>query len=640
MITSVPPAAIFIIGAFLIPFLKGKLKTAYLLLLPIIAIINLLNLSEGTSWIVGFLDYNLIFCRVDKLSMVFGYIFVIMGFLGTLYGIHVKEGGHHLAVFLYVGSSLGVVFSGDLFSLFIFWEIMAFASTFLIWYKKDKRALKAGLRYLLVHTFGGTCLLAGIMMYLYTTGSLEFSFIGINGIASRLIFLGFIINAAIPPLHAWLPDAYPESTVTGTVILSIFTTKTAVYVLARAFPGTEILIFLGAIMTVFPIFYAVIENDTRRVLAYSLIEQVGFMIVGIGIGTELSLNGAVSHAFCNILFEGLLFMCTGAVLYVTGTSKCTELGGLYRTMPITLMLCLVGAASISAFPLFTGFVSKSMVIQAAADGHMFIIWLALLFASAGVFHYAGIKIPYFIFFAEDSGKRPDEPPFNMLLSMGIVAFLCILIGIFPGVLYRILPYPVDFVPYTSGHVLSQLQLLFFAGLAFLFLITYGFYPKEERSTNLDTDWFYRKAGRGFMWFCNHPAAKFNMWIDQAFLKGARGFIWFCRNPIPTLGLWMDTAFVMFYNGFIWFSENPVSILVSGFYGGLHLAFAMVSKGLLKISSAIEKARDRAEKQRVFYKELIEHGPPGGDARSISSDLFIAFIVFAVFLVYLAIRYFL
>lgn len=513
---SVPPAAIFIIGAFLIPFLKGRLKSAYMLLLPTLAFISLLGMSEGSSWVFGFLNYDIIFCRVDRLSMLFGYIFVIIAFIGNLYALHVKKVQECMTASIYAGGALGVVFAGDLISLFIFWEIMAFSAVFLIWYRGTKEATSAGFRYILVHVVSGLCLLAGIVIQVANTGSTEFGFMGLDGIASYFIFLGFIINAAAIPFHRWLPDAYPEATVTGAVFLSAFTTKSAVYVLTRGFPGTEILILLGAIMTVYPIFYAVLENDIRRVLSYSLINQVGFMLVGIGIGTELSINGATSHAFCHILYKALLFMSTGSVLHMTGKIRCTDLGGIYKTMPFTTICCIIAAASISAFPFFSGFVSKSMVVTASAMGQMAIVWFMLQFASAGVFHHAGIKVPFFTFFGHDSGIRTSDPPRHMCLAMGIAAFLCIFIGIFPGPLYSILPYPVDYMPYTAFHVVSQFQLLLFAALAFTLLILSGYYPPEKRAINLDTDWFYRKWIRGFLWFINNPLAKFGKLTEKIF----------------------------------------------------------------------------------------------------------------------------
>jgi multicomponent Na+:H+ antiporter subunit D len=517
---SVPPAAIFIAGAFLIPFLKGRLKSTYMLLIPTLAFMSLLSMSEGSSWVFSFLDYDLIFCRVDRLSMLFGYIFVIIAFIGNLFALHVKRVQECMAATFYAGGALGVVFAGDYLSLFVFWEIMAFSAVFLIWYRGTKEAIDAGFRYILVHVVSGLCLLGGIVIHVVNTGSIEFSFLGLDGIASYFVFLGFIINAAAIPFHRWLPDAYPEATVTGAVFLSAFTTKSAVYVLARAFPGTEILIWIGAIMTVYPIFYAVLENDIRRVLGYSLINQVGFMLCGIGIGTELAINGATSHAFCHILYKALLFMSTGSVLYMTGKIRCTDLGGLYKTMPLTAICCIIAAASISAFPFFSGFVSKSMVVTASAIGHMSVIWFMLQFASAGVFHHAGIKVPFFTFFAHDSGIRTRDPPLHMLLAMGITAFLCIFIGVFPGPLYSILPYPVDYVPYTAFHVVSQFQLLLFAALAFTLLILSGYYPPELRAINLDTDWFYRKGARAVLWFINNPLAQFGKMTERIFFDYA------------------------------------------------------------------------------------------------------------------------
>ena len=351
--------------------------------------------------------------------------------------------------------------------------------------------MQAGLRYLIIQVLSGVLLLAGTLVYLHDGGSLAFEYIGLGSLAGWLIFLAFGIKCAFPLLHNWLTDAYPEATPTGTVFLSAFTTKVAVYALARGFPGTELLVYIGAIMTCFPIFYAVIENDLRRVLAYSLINQVGFMVVGIGIGTALAINGAIAHAFNDVIFKGLLFMSMGAVLHVTGRINGSELGGLYKTMPKTAALCMVGAASISAFPLFSGFVSKSMVMSATLQEGYNMVWLALLFASAGVFPHAGIKIPFFAFFAHDSGIRAHEPPTNMLLAMAAAALLSIFIGVYPWLLYDLLPFAVDYTPYDATHVIAQLQLLFFSALAFAWLKLYGLYPPELRSVNLDTEWIYR-----------------------------------------------------------------------------------------------------------------------------------------------------
>jgi len=543
MTDPIPPVILFLIGALLVPFLKGRWKSGLLLLIPVLGFINLICMEEGTYWVVSFLDYHLVFGQVDRLSLLFGYIFHIISFIAILYALHVKDDIQHVAGLAYAGSALGAVFSGDLFSFFVFWEMLTVSSIFLIWARRTEASLASGFRYLLVHAAGGLCLLAGIVLHVNQTGSIELGYMGLNGTGSYLIFLGFGLNCAWPVLHPWLTDAYPEATITGTIFLSAFTTKVAVYALARTFPGTEALIWIGAVMTSFPIFYAVIENDLRRVLAYSLINQVGFMVCGIGIGTALAINGAVCHAFNDILFKALLFMSMGAVMYRTGKINGTDLGGLYRTMPLTCIFCMVGAASISAFPLFSGFVSKSMVMDAAASGHMRIIWFMLLFASAGVFHHAGIKIPFFAFFSHDSGLRPKEAPVHMLLAMGIAAFLSIFIGVYPAPLYSLLPYSVEYVPYTAPHVLGQTQLLFFSALAFTLLLLSGIYPAEMRCINLDADWFYRKGGRLFYRVMARTLNPINAACERFFIKWVvRGIAHLSTDIIARLSLFVMVTF--------------------------------------------------------------------------------------------------
>ncbi|MFH2059517.1 MAG: Na(+)/H(+) antiporter subunit D [Pseudomonadota bacterium] len=489
-----PPAFVLILGAILIPFLSGKFKSIYMLSLPVIVFMILINLTTGNTWIIEFWGYELILGRIDKLSLIFGYIFTIMTFLGVLFALHVKDNLQHVSGLVYAGSTLGVVLAGDFLSLYLFWEVMAVSSTFLILASRTKESKDAGFRYLLVHLIGGLFLLAGIVLYIQKTGTIAFDYIGITGIESYLIFIGIALNAAAIPFHAWLPDAYPMGTPTSTVFLSAFTTKSAVYLLIRTFPGEPMLLVMGGLMVSLPIFYAVLENDIRRVLSYSLMNQVGFMLVGIGIGTHLALNGAVAHAFCHILYKALLFMAAGSVLQMTGKIKCTEIGGLYKTMPLTCLFCMIGAASISAFPFFSGFVSKSMIVSASSHEKLFLIWLVLQFASTGVVDHAGIKVPFFTFFGHDSGIRAKEPPLNMLLAMGIAAFFCVGIGVYFQPLYNLLPFPVHYVPYTGAHVVTQLQLLLFGAFAFTLLILSGYYIPEVRSKNLDIDWTYRKTG--------------------------------------------------------------------------------------------------------------------------------------------------
>jgi multicomponent Na+:H+ antiporter subunit D len=544
------PGLIYIVGAPFVPLLKGRLKKAYLLLLPCLAFVNLLFMSKGVflsngkTWSLSFLGYNLVLGRIDPLSLVFAYIFVIASFCMILYAFHIQEDGQHVAAFLYVGSTLGVVFSGDLITLFFFWEIMAWSALLLIWSRKTTKAYAAGFRYILVHFFGGACLLAGILIHVHTTGSIAFEAFrwgaGWNwdNVACSLILIAFLINAAVPPFHAWLADAYPEATVTGAVFLTAFTTKSAVYVLIRGFPGLELLAWLGAIMAIYGVVFAVLENDIRRLLAYHIISQVGYMVSGVGMGVlgtaagEMALNGATAHAFCHILYKALLFMGAGAVLAVTGKSKLTELGGLYKSMPITFHLYMVGAYSISGFPLFNGFVSKTMVVEASGMWHMPVIYLMLEGAAIGTFLHTGLKLPWGVWFSKDKPVcEAKEPPLTMLIAMGMTAFLCTLIGVYPKILYDILPYPVHYEPYSPALVIGMIQLLVFTFAAFWLLrnMLHG-----EPTISLDLDWFYRVAGRKVMWFCRGPLMAFAKSMDRWTMSIVGLLISFSNRPTETL----------------------------------------------------------------------------------------------------------
>ncbi|MEO1919503.1 MAG: Na(+)/H(+) antiporter subunit D [Paracoccaceae bacterium] len=493
MLDQIPTAFLFFAAAIAVVAIpKGPIRNAFMLLVPLIAGYQVWNLEAGIHNQVELFGFTLDLMRVDKLSRVFALIFTLAAFLSNLYAWHLKDTVQQVAALIYTGSAIGAVFAGDLITLFFYWEGTAIASVFLIWARRTEGSYNTGMRYLIIQISSGVILLAGAAMVYIDTGSITFENMSLGSLGTWLIFLSFGIKAAFPLLHNWLQDSYPAATVTGTVILSAFTTKLAIYALARGFAGTEILIYIGAIMTLFPIFFAEIENDLRRVLAYSLNNQLGFMVVGIGIGTEMALNGTAAHAFAHILYKSLLFMSVGAVLHRTGTSKASELGGLYRTMPLTAIFCLVGAASISAFPLFSGFVTKSLIIDETGAGSYPIIWAVLVFASAGVLSHSGIKIPFFTFFAHDSGLRPKEAPTHMLLAMGLTAALCIYIGVSPDFLYSLLPYEVEFQSYTMGHVIGQLQLLMFALLAFVILMRTGIHPPEIRAINLDVDWMYRR----------------------------------------------------------------------------------------------------------------------------------------------------
>ena len=495
-LTMLPPGALMMIvaaGLVLVPHHARQV----VMLLAIAGSAFSLTAGAGQHLTVALLGFEMMLYRADHLSLPFAIVFHIAATLNVFYGWHEKRATDHVAGLAYAGAAIAALHAGDLITLFIWWEATAITSVFLILASGTQRARHAAMRYLIIQVASGVLLLAGAAMLFSETGSLAFAAMTLGSTASWLIFIAFGIKAAFPLLNGWLQDAYPEATVVGTVVLSAFTTKLAIYALARGFAGTELLIVIGCLMTAFPVFFAVIENDMRRVLAYSLNNQLGFMVVAIGIGTDLAINGAVAHAFAHIIYKGLLFMSMGAVLYRVGTVKASELGGLYKSMPLTMVFCIIGAMSISAFPLFSGFAAKSLIMSALGYKGLIAAYLVLLAASAGVLHHSGIKIPYFAFFGHDGGHKVKEAPFGMLVAMAGASALCIGIGSFPAFFYQILPYSIDYNPYDASHVLGQMELLIFSILAFTFLMRFGFYPPELKSTVLNTDWLYRRVA---VWF--------------------------------------------------------------------------------------------------------------------------------------------
>ena len=526
MISNFPPGLIMMIGALLIPFLPHIVRQVYMLVLILISAYAL-TLGFGVHSKIELMDIEFIIFQSDTLTLPFAIIFHIAAILNVIYGAHEKHWNQHVAIMSYSGAAIAAVHAGDLFTLFVWWEATAFTSVFLILASNTQRSYKSAFRYILIQVSSGMFLLAGAVLLMSETGNASFRNFDINSLYGQLIFIAFGIKAAFPLLNGWLQDSYPEASEIGTVALSTFTTKLAIFCFAKSFAGTEILIIIGAIMTFYPIFFAVIENDLRRVLTYSLNNQLGFMIVAIGIGTELAVNGAVAHAFAHILYKGLLFMGMGAVLYRVGTCKASELGGLFKFMPITAICTIIGAISISAFPLFSGFVAKSLIMSSLGKEGLVFVYFMLLFASAGVLHHSGIKIPFFAFFAHESGIKTKEAPLNMIVAMIIASALCILIGIFPSYFYAILPYQIEYQPYDFSHVVGQLQLLTFAAFAFICLWHFKIYPPELNSTVLNSDWIYRKMLPGVLLpilnLINETNKKIEQFVGFIFISVKRFF---------------------------------------------------------------------------------------------------------------------
>ena len=555
MTDPVAPAVYLLAGALLIAVTRGKPRAGIILLAPLVTLWSVWQVPDGVVLAFDFLGQRIEPVEGSPLRRLFATIFAFMAFGGGLYAFRQASRMEITASFGYAAGAVGVAFAGDLITLFVFWECMAIFSTIIVWCGNSSGAMKAGMRYAVMHVFGGVILMAGIIGVAVDTGSIEVRALSAESVPAWLLLAGLLINAAAPPFSAWLADAYPEASATGAVFLSAFTTKTAVLALIMLFPGETVLVGIGLYMIFYGIIYALLENDARRILAYSIDNQVGFMVCAIGIGTQMAINGAAAHALAHIVYKALLFMSAGTVLYRTGKRKCTDLGGLFRTMPLTCACGIVGALSISSFPLTSGFTTKTLISEAAVMEEMAWVYFLLAAASAGVFLHAGIKFPWFVFFQKDSGLRPPDAPWNMAAAMVLFSGVCILLGIFPQLLYALLPYPVAYQPYTPGKVLFYLQLLLFSGLAFFLLLPA---MKRTLTITLDVDWLWRV---GFPRVSSLMLAT-GLRLDRAIRRQARGRFEPLRDrheqlrramsgyrPIGTTTFWIAallSIYVLFY----------------------------------------------------------------------------------------------
>jgi len=515
MITfNIPPFLFFLLGGLLLPLIPQRLRAGIFLIPPLLSLWIIFGLEQGTRVAVDFMHFELIFLQVTNLNWIFGIIFSLISVIAGIYALHMDDLRQQVAASFYAAGALCVTFAGDFLVLFLGWELMAVASTFLIWARGTTEAVATGMRYFLFHIFGGVLLLGGVLLHVADTGSLELtSFASGESLAAWLILAGVAVNVAIPPLHAWLSESYPTATVTGAVFMSALTTKSAVYVLASLFAGWQILIFMGVLMALYGVVYAVLANDIRGILAYHIISQVGYMVAGVGIGTEMSINGTTAHAFSHILYKALLFMGAGVVLYTTGKSKLTELGGLYSKQKLVFWLYMIGAFSISGFPFFNGFISKSIIVASAGYEAMDVAALLLILASIGTFLHTGLKLPYWTWFGQDSDLTPTKTPTNMIWAMGITAFLCTFFGVYPWLLYDKLPYPQLYNPFQLYHFIEMTQLLIFTYIAF-----WVFRKKlaGEPYIAVDFEFFYRLAAKGVIIIAYKPVALVDNWLGNIY----------------------------------------------------------------------------------------------------------------------------
>lgn len=511
------PGLVLMLVGLVAAVVPRMLRRMVLSLGPLAALYAAYVLPVGTQISLPFVqDYTLHLMYVDKLSWIFGFIFSVLAVVCGIYSAHNNNRMEALCSMSYAGGAIGVVMAKDWITFIFFWEALAVTSMYLVWCRHTVESRRAGFRYILIHMLGGNLLLAGIFLSI-SAGQTEVMNLtaGPHGYAYWLILLGVCVNVAMPPVNAWLVDAYSNSTITGGVFMSCLTTKVAVYALIRIFAGTELLIYGGVLMALYGACYAIMENDMRRLLAHHIISQTGFMVAGAGIATGMALNGATAHAFCDILFKSLLFMCAGAIMFSTGISHINKLGGMAKKLPLVCICFFSAAFSISGIPLFNGFISKVITVHAAAEAGYGWVFTLLEVASIGTFLSIPLKMGYFIFLrSDDKGAKIEHKlPFNMNLAMAISAFLCFLYGVYPDLLYRYLPFEMDYVPFTADKILQTVQML---GMGLIPFLMYLSKMEPHTAISLDTDWFYRKP---IAWVIDHVAMLF------CALAGALGGAW-------------------------------------------------------------------------------------------------------------------
>lgn len=525
------PSLAFLLLAALLPFLgRFSFWRPLTLLPPVLAMAALAGVTLAArsapldlasfSW----MGISLSLGHVDSLSLVFAWVFAVQSLLAAVYALDSPSPAEPAAAALHAGGALGCLFAGDYVTLFIFWEVATLGSTLLIWLRRTPKAAGAGYRYFLFHIFGGVLLLMGLILRAKATGSFALGPIDPQAMAFHdwLILGGVAVNAAVVPLHAWLPDAYPEASAMGAVYLCAFTTKTSVYVLARVFPGLEILAPMGAAMTLYAGIYAIAENDARRALAYQTIAQVGFMVAAVGVGSELAINGACAHAVAHVVYKGLMFMAAGTVLSATGTTRLDRVGGLGARLPLAAACYMAAAASTSGLPLFSGFTTKSMTIAAAFE-HSQWLGIALELGALAAILGVGIRLPWLLFFGKRAATGQLSPTGrNRNWAMAAAAVLCVVIGVFPQTVHAILPYKADFHAYSPWSVLQALSLAGFAVLAYG-LTRPLLAPAAGRLA--DFDLVYRGLGRAFYGLAARPLAFLDSHYSEAYrLLGLRGLM--------------------------------------------------------------------------------------------------------------------
>lgn len=487
--SNLHPGLILIASGIIALILPDKIRKWVTVAMPALALAAMLSLNESSEMNYVFnRDITMEILHVDGLSRIFGLGLCAIAVVAGIYSFGKESRGERCASLIYAGSSLGVVFAGDWITLIFFWEAMALSSSYMVWSGRSHSATRASYRYLVMHLVGGNLLLAGAISLCWQ-GNFEIGMLtDASGYGYTFVLLGMLINAAVPPLHTWIPDAYPEATPYGTLYMGSYTTKVAIYALIRVFAGTENLIIIGALMAVFGACMAIIENDLRRLLAYHIVSQLGMMVAALATGSAVGMDGAALHAVFNMLYKGVLLMGAGVVFVATGKRKISELGGLWKKMPLISVCFLIASLAISGMPLLNGFVSKALIMESLHD-YTASYWLVNM-AGIGTWLSITLKINYFVFFGKSDKKIECNPvPVNVKIALVLGTAMCILSGIFPDFIYQFTPNGSTANVFEINHILEYLGMFIGATVSFVIFIK-RMTPHDK--ITIDFDWIYRR----------------------------------------------------------------------------------------------------------------------------------------------------
>ena len=535
------PGLIMIAMGLLVMALPERLRRPAYIAAPLLALACSLQLNESSEMVYRIsskLSIDMI--SFDRLSLIFMTAFCIVSLIAAIYSAGSNNRFEMGFALMYAGSNMGVVLSGDVLSLIIFWELSAIASCYVVYARRTRKSTRAAFRYILVHGFGGNMLLVGIISYIAKYGMDITNITGAQDFTFWMIFIGVAVNAAVPPLNSWMPDAYPESTIGGTIYLASFTTKSAIYVMIRFFAGTEWLVYIGAFMAIYGILMALLENDLRRLFCYHIISQLGYIVASLAMGPGYGIDGAAAHTFNNIMYKGTLLMCAGAVLYATGRRKISELGGLGRQMPLTAVCFLIASFAISGMPFLNGFASKALVMHAVSEGGYELVSFLLTTASVGTWMSIALKINYFVFFGKPVSGKPfpaeelKPVPVNMKIGMVLGAAACTVTGVMPKLVYNLTPSMTDGHPFTVEHIVEYL-VLFAGGTVIFFLFISKMKVHDQLS--LDFDWFYRVALDRFILWISTSIHKLFIFFDKIVLRSCQYMGKHLGNPY----LWTEKS---------------------------------------------------------------------------------------------------